>query len=339
MSGKRTLFLDASPGERRGAVLLDGQPERLFLERAGDPPSLETGMRGLARVRRVEAGLGIAFLELDGGGEAILSFAGGGRPVEGAEIPVEVAAPARAGKAAVARIAPAGDAPAALSLEDRLRAAAPTARIDSGPDARQAADLAEEAVLAVEHPLPGGASLAIEPTRALVAVDVDLGGASGADPRRGSLKINLLAVAATARLLRLKGLGGLVVIDLAGRGHDGKTLAVAVRVAFEPDMPGVSIGPISRFGALELAAPWRRRPLSEILLAADGRLSARTVAFRLARALEREGRADPGARLSAVCSPEVAAELRPLLTLMGPRFDVREGLDFDRLRTDIQAHG
>lgn len=344
MSGVRRLYLDTSPGERRGLVTLDGEPERLFIERDGQPLALEPGARARARVRRVDVGLGLAFLDLGDAEEAVLPFAGKARPVEGALLLVEVSAPARRGKAAVIRVLGAGEGAPGLetrppSLEERLRQAAPGAAMVTGADAREAADLAEEAVLADEHRLAGGASIAVEATRALVAVDVDLGAALAGDPRRNASRINRLALAEAARILRLKGLGGLVVVDLAGKGHDGAALSAVAKIAFEPDNPGVSIGPISRFGTLELAVPWRRRPLAETLCAADGRLSALSVALRLAREIEREGRADPGARLTAVASPEVAAAFRPLLAALGPRYDVRQALGADRQITDIQRHG
>jgi hypothetical protein len=60
--------------------------------------------------------------------------------------------------------------------------------------------------------------------------------------------------------------------------------------------------------------------VSETLSDREGRLSARSVAQRLVRALEREGRADPGARLTAHAAPEVAAEAAPWVAQLGPRF-------------------
>ncbi len=70
---------------------------------------------------------------------------------------------------------------------------------------------------------------------------------------------------------------------------------------------------------------------------ADGGLSARSIAQRLVRALEREGAADPGARLVALCAPETAAALRPLAAELGPRFSVEEALGWERSKTDIQS--
>ena len=124
------------------------------------------------------------------------------------------------------------------------------------------ADAAQDEALETIFPLPGGGSFAIEPTRALIAVDVDLGAAAGPAAKRAARAANLAALSEAARVLRLKGLGGLVVIDLAGRGHDGAALLTAAKTAFAPDNPGVAFGPISRFGTLELTVPRRARSRS-----------------------------------------------------------------------------
>jgi Ribonuclease G/E len=242
----------------------------------------------------------------------------------------------------VARLlGPAAEAPrlvaAAPALAERLQAYAPGAPVIEGWDAREAADAAEEEALLVEHPLPGGGSLAVEPTRALVAVDVDLGGRGGGDARRRTMTGNLAALAEAARLLRLKSLGGLVVLDLAGAGQDGPALLAEAKRAFAPDEPGVSLGPVSRFGTLTLALPHRFTPLADLVLEADGRPSARSMAHRLVRALEREGCADPGGRFIGLCSPEVAAIARLALRTLGPRFGIAEEVGRERTSTDIRS--
>jgi Ribonuclease G/E len=321
----RRLFIDAGPGETRGVVTLNGRPERLLLARPDDDPRQQLGARLIARVARIDRTLASAFLELGEGAEAILPLPNG--LSEGASVEIEVAAEARAGKALVARLlAPAEGLPRLVApapgLEARLQAFALGEAIDAGPRARAAADAAQDAALAVDHPLPGGGSIAVEATRALTAVDVDLGGRAG-DPRRAARAGNLLAIAEAARVLRLKGLGGLVVIDLIGRGHDGPTLAAAAKTAFAPDDPGVSIGPISRFGLFELAIPRRWRPVADILCGADGALSAESRGLALLRGLARAADADPGARLIARAPPAVvfAAErhMKGLLDRIGAR--------------------
>ena len=163
----------------------------------------------------------------------------------------------------------------------------------------------------------------MERTRALVAVDVDVGERPGGEAKRVARAANLAALGVAARVLRLKGEGGLVVIDLAGRGHDGPALTAAARAAFAADGAGVAFGPISRFGALELTIPRRRRPLADRLLGLDGRPTTETLALRLIRAIEAAAQADPGARLTARTAPGVAAAASPYLERLTARFGAR----------------
>jgi Ribonuclease G/E len=193
----------------------------------------------------------------------------------------------------------------------------------------------------VVHPLRGGGSIAIEPTRALTAIDVDLGERQGADSKRASRQANLEALREAARLLRLKGMGGLVVLDLVGRGHDGPALMAAARAAFSPDNPGVAIGPVGRFGTMELSLPRRTRPLAEVLCRADGTLSDRSLAQRLVRRLQSEAEAQPGARISAACAPAIAAAAEPLVSRLagqvGARVAVAADPDCPRERLEVRA--
>ena len=330
MSGARRLYLDISPGEARGVVTLDSRPERLLVERGDEIAVQAQGAGVVARVRKMERGLSSAFLDLGEGPDAVLTINGETRLSEGAHLEVEITAAARRGKGAQVRmIGPAEGPPRLLrpapTLKQRLQAFSPGAVISGGSEARDAADLAEELVLAVEHPLGGGATLSIEPTRALVAIDVDVGGAAGGDKRRGEARINREAIAAGARLLRLKGLAGLVVFDLAGGGQGGDEIAAAAKTAFAPDMPGVGFGPVSKFGTFQLTLPWRGPPSAERLTDPDGRASAATVARRLARAIEVE--AQRATRVLAICAPEVAEAAEglraALVERLGPRFDIR----------------
>ena len=325
----RKVYLDEGPGETRAVIALDGQPERLLIERAGDRPEHRPGARLAARVRRVERALATAFLDVGSAPDAVLALTGdAARLAEGAAIEVEVLNPPREGKGAVVRlIGPAGREPglmaAAPTLAARLQALAPGVEATAGRVAREAADLAESQALAILHRLPSGGAIAIEPTRALIAVDVDVGGASG-DARRAVLKANREALAACARLLRLKGLGGPVVIDLAGKGHDGEALKQAAGAAFAPDQPGVAFGPITRFGLWPLVLPRRAAPIAEILGASGGMPTAETLALRLLRVIE--AAAGPGLRIEARAAPEVAATANALaahlMGRIGPRFRI-----------------
>ena len=332
----RALYLDRSPGEVRGLVTLGGKPERLLIERDGESVVQRLGAVSVGRVRRLERALGLAFIELAGGEDATAPI---GWLVEGSAVEVEVAAEGRRGKAPVVRVLGSAEGQPRLlaagpGLVARLAAYAPGAAIVEGTPSRTLADEAEEVALQRVHDLAGGGALTIEPTQALTAIDVDMGARSGGDPRRAAKQANLAAIAEGARLLRLKGLGGLVVFDLIGKGHDGAAISAAAKAAFQPDGAAVSIGPISRFGLFELSLPRTVTPTAERLTGASGRLTALSCALRVARVLEREGRADPGGRLLVRCSADVAAALEPYIEamtdLLGSRFEVRVESGLDR---------
>ncbi|MDO9432051.1 MAG: ribonuclease E/G [Phenylobacterium sp.] len=342
---ERSLFLDRGIGETRGVVLLDGRPERLLIERDGDDQATRLGARHIARVRKVEPAFASAFVDL-GGVEALFSFKPDARPVEGQSLEVEIRTEPRLGKLATVRvIGPAQGAPRPLaappSMAEQLMNFARGVDIIEGREARQVADEAEAEALDIIHPLPGGGNIAIEPTRALVAIDVDIGERKGNDVKRVTRAANLAALAAAGRLLRLKSLGGIVVIDLVGRGHDGNALLTAARSAFSPDNPGVAIGPVGRFGTMEMTIPRRAPPVAETLCDATGALSNLTLALRLIRAIDNEGAAQPGARLTAVCAPAVAEAAKPLAMKLaariGARFTIRPEPASARERFDVSA--
>jgi hypothetical protein len=343
---ERRIYLDVGLGETRGVVTLDGRPERLLIRRDGDPPCVALGARVVARVASLEAALGTAFLDLGGGVEAILPFKPDARPVRGQAIEVEIRGEPRRGKLAVARaLGPAEGAPrllaAAPDMAAELAVLGHDAALVEGAAAREVADEAEAEALEIIHPLPGGGEIAIEPTRALTAIDVDLSDRKGGDAKRVTRQANLAALGMSARLLRLKGLGGIVVIDLVGRGHDGNALMAAARAAFGPDNPGVAIGPVGRFGTMELSLPRRTQPVLERLCRADGALSDRTLAQRLIRRLQAEGAAQPGARLTAICAPDIAKAAQPLVALlsaqMGARFVVTADPASPRKKIQVSA--
>ena len=344
MSERRT-YLDVGVGETRGVVTLDGRPERLLIRRDGDLACQMLGAEVIGRVRKVERQLALAFIDLGEGPDGVLNL----RPdmerlVEGQAVRVEIRSEARAGKGASLRLAGEGEGPPRLvapapSIEDELTGVASRAELITGGVARATADTAEAEALETVFPLPGGGTVAIEATRALIAVDVDLGDRGGSDAKRATRAANFAALTTAARVLRLKGEGGLVVIDLAGRGHDGPALISGARLAFGPDNPGVAFGPISRFGTLELTVPRRRRSAADHLLDAVGQPTAQTLALRLVRQLERAAAGDRGARLEARAAPDVAEAAQPYLKGLTDRFGARLALvaDAGRPREDPEV--
>jgi Ribonuclease G/E len=328
LSGRRA-YLDVGVGETRAVVTLNGLPERLIIARDDEAPVQALGAQVVAKVLKVERALGLAFADLGAGPEAVVNLTAEiGKLTHGQSILVEIRAEARLGKGPSARLIGLAEgrprlAMAAPTLAETLAELVPQSPPVTGAVARAVADEAEVEALQTVFPLPGGGTIAVERTRALIAVDVDVGERQGGDSKRAARAANLAALSAAARILRLKGEGGLVVVDLAGRGHDGPVLLAAARSAFGSDNPGVALGPISRFGTLELTVPRRRAPVAERLLGADGRLSPRSVALRLLRAIEREALGDPGARILARAAPPVIAAAEPYLEVLAGRFGAR----------------
>lgn len=104
--------------------------------------------------------------------------------------------------------------------------------------------------------LPSGGSLVIEPTEALVSIDVNSGKSSG---ERGvedtAFKTNQEAAAEVARQLRLRDLGGLVVIDFIDMRDNkhNKEVERTLKDALKMDKARVNVGRISQFGMMEMS--------------------------------------------------------------------------------------
>ncbi|HIJ88103.1 MAG TPA: Rne/Rng family ribonuclease [Desulfuromonadales bacterium] len=105
-------------------------------------------------------------------------------------------------------------------------------------------------------PLPSGGSLIIEPTEALVSIDVNSGKSSG---ERGiedtAFKANMEAAEEVARQLRLRDLGGLIVIDFIDMRENKHNSDVekTLKNALKMDKARVNVGRISQFGIMEMS--------------------------------------------------------------------------------------
>src|SRR5512136_959186 len=122
-------------------------------------------------------------------------------------------------------------------------------------------------------PLKSGGSIVIDPTEALVSVDVNSGRATqGRGMEETALRTNLEAAEEIARQLRLRDLGGLVVIDfidMYDRKHN-QEVERCLRNALKRDKARVEVSRISRFGLLELSRQRIRSALSEKALVPCG---------------------------------------------------------------------
>ncbi|HKL69955.1 ribonuclease E/G [Salibaculum sp.] len=112
-------------------------------------------------------------------------------------------------------------------------------------------------------PLPGGGTYYVEPTRALVAVDVNTGG--DASPAAG-LKANLAMARDLARQLRLRGLGGQITLDLAPMPKkDRRSFETSLRAAFRKDATETTLAGWTPLGHFELQRKRDRLPLTDVM--------------------------------------------------------------------------
>ena len=114
--------------------------------------------------------------------------------------------------------------------------------------------------------LPSGGSIVLDPTEALFSIDINSARATkGGDIEQTALQTNLEAAEEIARQLRLRDLGGLVVIDFIDMSSNRNQRAVEnrIREALEVDRARIQVGRISRFGLLEMSRQRLRPSLGE----------------------------------------------------------------------------
>jgi ribonuclease G len=196
-----------------------------------------------------------------------------------------------------------------------LRGAFPKAEITHLPAEDWPVDLDAEfaAALAPSLALPGNGSIHIVETPAAILIDVDTGTPDEASAERGALAANLAAAGGIARQLRLRQLGGGIVVDfvgLEGRGAREK-LRQGMITALSGDPAEPQVLGWTRLGHLEIVRPRHGRPLSEAMLEprSIGKSSV-ALAFEVLRLVQREARARPAANWRLVVSPAIEAALR-----------------------------
>ncbi|MDZ4777218.1 MAG: ribonuclease E/G [Alphaproteobacteria bacterium] len=344
---------DAAIGETRQVLVRDGAPIALHVTRWSDAGRRALwGETYLARVRSIDRRRRGAFVDL-GVGEGFVRLDTQGRVngealAEGLTVSAHVVREAARGKAPVLQIASRGGegAPRCTGRHESdndldAAGAAP-------PEVRERIDEIVEAALSPTASIPGGGMLTIQPTAALVAIDVDAGARAGSsNAEHFARELNLAAAAAAMRELRLRNLGGIIAIDFVSQRDRSvrEAIAAALKAAAADDPWGVAIAPMSRFGVVELSRGQLRAPLHERLLDADGRPTPETVALRALRAMEREARPARGREVVARLAPEVAAWLesdiidwRPALQArIGPRWRIIAEVGAPRERVDVEA--
>ncbi|HET6604158.1 MAG TPA: Rne/Rng family ribonuclease [Xanthomonadaceae bacterium] len=114
--------------------------------------------------------------------------------------------------------------------------------------------------------LPAGGAIVVDHTEALTSIDVNSARATkGSDIEETAFQTNLEAADEIARQLRLRDLGGLIVIDFIdmGSSRHQREVEERLRLALKHDRARVQVGRISRFGLLEMSRQRLRPSLGE----------------------------------------------------------------------------
>jgi ribonuclease G len=165
-------------------------------------------------------------------------------------------------------------------------------------------------------PLPSGGWITIESTEALTAVDVNSGSFTASTGlEETSVKVNLEAAEEIGRQVRLRGIGGLIVVDFIhlSEPENIRRVLEVLSESLSRDHTPTQISPMSEFGLVEITRKRVRDPLvklvSECCRACSGEGRKRTsesVALEVLRRVERAAIAAPGRPIVVRAAPEVA---------------------------------
>ena len=218
---------------------------------------------------------------------------------------------------------------------------------------------------AFEHTvrLPAGGSVVIDHTEAMVSIDINSARATkGSDIEETALSTNLEAADEIARQLRLRDLGGLLVIDFIDMtpARNQREVENRLREALKRDRARVQVGRISRFGLLEMSRQRLRPSLGESSLktcpicTGRGRIRGpESLALSILRIVEEEAMKEKTGKIVARVSLEVGTfllnEKRQILYDIETRHDVTiillpdpgvNAADYEvhRVRDDDEAH-
>jgi len=184
--------------------------------------------------------------------------------------------------------------------------------------------------------LPSGGSIVIDQTEALVAIDINSAKATGgSDIEETALNTNLEAALEIGKQLRLRDIGGLVVIDFIDMLSLKNKRAVEDKLwaALSIDRAKVQVGRISRFGLMEMSRQRLRPSLQERWTQDVASLS--TAVLRL---IEEEGSKKKSGEVRAIVSPDMSTfllnERRSRINEIEERTNVRVVVVSDPTRSD-----
>ncbi|WP_027960946.1 ribonuclease E [Halomonas halodenitrificans] len=205
-----------------------------------------------------------------------------------------------------------------------------------------------------EVKLPSGGSIVIDHTEALVSIDINSARATrGSDIEETALQTNLEAADETARQLRLRDIGGLVVIDFIDMSpaRNQREVENRMRDALKLDRARVQIGRISRFGLMEMSRQRLRPSLGETSGVVCPRCKGqgtirdvRSISLSIMRLIEEEAMKERSAQIRAILPVPVATyllnEKRKVLADIERRQEVRVVLlpspEMDTPHYDVQ---
>ncbi|MDZ7853346.1 MAG: ribonuclease E [Halomonas sp.] len=205
-----------------------------------------------------------------------------------------------------------------------------------------------------EVKLPSGGSIVIDHTEALVSIDINSARATrGSDIEETALQTNQEAADEIARQLRLRDIGGLVVIDFIDMSpaRNQREVENRMRDALKLDRARVQIGRISRFGLMEMSRQRLRPSLGEtsgvVCPRCDGQgtiRDVRSISLSIMRLIEEEAMKERSAQIRAILPVPVATyllnEKRSVLAEIERRQGVRVLMlpnpDMDTPHYDVQ---
>ncbi len=170
-----------------------------------------------------------------------------------------------------------------------------------------------------EVKLPSGGSIVIDITEAMVSIDINSSRATkGAGIEETAYQTNLEAADEIGRQLRLRDVGGLIVIDfidmLASKNQ--RDVESRIRKALEIDRARVQVGRISRFGLLEMSRQRLKPSLEEMTFKVCPRCSGqgtirgtRSIALSILRLMEEEAQKESSKEIRAITPVPVATFL------------------------------
>jgi Ribonuclease G/E len=332
------LLINVGAGEARAALVEDGVLQAYAAEPTTGSEARTSNIY-IGRVTRVTAAMQAAFVDIGQERDGFLSLRDAPALHEGMGLAVQVTRPALGEKGAklTARVT------LTPELQARAKMAKPPALLAEGPDMVQQAvrdwkadqvftddartaqrlkvELAkddlflrhdlEDQIAALYRPrvaLACGGWITVEKTEGLTAIDVNSGGFAASGGRAETARVvNLEAAVEAGRQIRLRGIGGLIVLDFI-QTEQGEAVTAALGYALARDPAHSEILPMNSLGIVCIA---RQRLASP--------LPPRDITAEILRAVERSARAAPGREVTVRAAAEIAARL--------DRPEIRAGLD------------